>query len=138
MNYSSNEATSLREVIALHRHQDDTGGNTNVIQCIYNHCNAWGEESPIAIGNLPEKGELLGVNPNYDPVISELSYVLGGFVTNCEIASIDNPFTHTTRDFNFDILPSPQFNYLLAYTTYRKNVEKRNFPTIRVPVIHVE
>jgi hypothetical protein len=127
MNYESNEATSLRDVIAIHRLQDSEKGNTNSVrQWIYSHCNAWGEESPIPIAHLPEGRHWISLPsvPNYKTVIDESSCVLGGFVVNAEMSSADFGLTHSTRDITFDVLHSSQFNYLLAYTTFIKNVEE--------------
>ncbi len=124
--YRCSEVISLRDTFSLHRTQDGEKSDAVFLRkWIARHCNIWGEESVIPIEQLPGAvtplPNLLTV-PNWRPVKDESSCVLGGFCTGRRFAGEDNPATHMSRDFTFNIIPSPAFSYLLAYTAKTKGV----------------
>jgi hypothetical protein len=135
--YFARDAPSMRRILELHAEQD--GGRSNgqsVRRWIEHHCNPWGQESVIPVEDLPTgpgRAALLS-QPNYRPVRSEASVTCAGFVVSTGFPKFDNPATHMSKDRIFDLIPSPQFNYLLAYTAKSRGTATG----VGVPRMHCE
>jgi hypothetical protein len=135
--YDAHEALSLRRIFAVHAEQDEgRSQGQSLRRWIEQHCNPWGEESVIPIEHLPtgpHPVDLLSV-PNYRPVHSEASVTCAGFVARSEFSDSDLFAVHMSKDWIFDLIPSPQFNYLLAYTAKTRDTATG----VRVPRMHCE
>jgi hypothetical protein len=127
--YRCSEVISVRDIISLHRRQDDETGDTVSLRLwIARHCNIWGEESVIPIEQLPVGPHytLLPSVPNWRPVKDEQSRVQAGFATQSLLSHGDNLPTHMSRDWTFSIFPSPAFSYMLAYTPKTTSVSNEH------------
>jgi hypothetical protein len=139
--YRCSEVISVKDIFTLHRHQDGEKGHTNSLRkWIAQHCNIWGEESVMPLQQLPD-APLPGALPQWRPINDERSYVLAGFVSRSKFADEDNPAVHMSRDWIFNLMPSPAFSYMLAYTAKTKSVAGPANPAVEatiVPLSHNE
>ena len=140
--YECRERISLLETMALHRGQDDgRGASASVSTWIRRHCNSWGEESAIPLVELPE-GVPLAAFPfvaAWQPVRDEGSYVMAGTVTASQPSGQGSPQHHMTGDFSFELVPSPAFSYMVAYTAEARPIEAaEGRARIRVPICRGE
>jgi hypothetical protein len=124
--YNCQETIKIKEILRIHRKQEPKKGNERCLKrWIRLHCNAWGSESVIPIDDLPvgPKPWDLAYKRNYHPVNGENSTIIAGRVVTNKMADSDSLFTHLSRDQTFNIVPVPQFQYLLAYTAKTRGIE---------------
>lgn len=138
--YRCRETISIRDAVNLHKKQNRNKEPAGSLRrWIRQHANPWGEESVIPLAQLPggvNPSALLS-NPNWIPVMDERSCVLSGLVTDSRFAGEDNPATHMSRDWIFNTIPSPVYNYMLAYTAKTKKITV-NSGNVLVPLSHNE
>lgn len=124
--YRCHETISVRDVMAFHRGQDHgKGSTTSLKEWIYRHCNSWGQESVLPINSIPRAfrwHEIGRGKPNWVHVRDERSYAIAGYQHYSRRTDTDNPFSHETMDWNWDIFLDPQYHYLLNYTAKRKRL----------------
>ncbi|XLS28693.1 hypothetical protein ACJD0Z_16030 [Flavobacteriaceae bacterium M23B6Z8] len=128
----SNEVISVRDQLKLHARQDGDKSNTNSIKkWVSSHCN-FRDNNTINNDN-PEgrwSPDTFTTGRNWTPVTNEKSYMLAGFQDYSRVTHTDNPTSHETRDWTFDIFPDPTFMYLLGDNYKRKSNGERAIPLI--------
>lgn len=145
--YRGTEMIDVRALVRLHREQDGRqAGRLSLRAWLRDHSNCWGEQSVIPIAETPtgpKKLSLLFSAPNWKSVISERSRMLAGIQWDSFLTNEDNPSTHRSLDWLFNIFPSPSFQYLLAYTAKRRSFAKAHggekpLASQQVPYCHNE
>ncbi|GGX02886.1 hypothetical protein [Aquimarina muelleri] len=130
-----NEVISLRDTFQRHSSQDGNKSNTKWVRnWIQTHCNYRSPDTYI--GDKPEVSSAVSIfftGKNWKTVKNEKSVQISGFQDYSRVTYTDNPFTHETRDWNWDVIPDPQFMYLLG-----EGYKGKGSGTNRIPVIHNE
>ncbi|MCB0019845.1 MAG: hypothetical protein KDE09_18775, partial [Anaerolineales bacterium] len=137
--YRSQETISLRDTWRIHASQDGDKGKTQSLKkWIHTHCNPWGEESMIPVATMPRAAVgseiVTGSIPGWQPVASERSRFLAGFQEFSRRNIEDEPRSHSTLDWNLDLVADPAFMYLHSYTTSRRKLNNG----LGYPKIHNE
>lgn len=120
--YRCSEVISTREIAELHAHQDGSRAYLESLRkWIRTHCDA--DSRQTVISDYPDLqvvnigGDNWGsqVYGNWIPVQgSEDTRILAGYQQYSRVTNTDHPFRHETRDWNWDVVPSPAFTYLLT------------------------
>jgi hypothetical protein len=107
--YRCSETVSLRDVIERHTPQDDAKSNTSSVRSwIQQHCDP--DSTETIITETPHCNFIV----SWKAVENEQSRVLGGFQRYSRVTHTDRPSRHETRDWNWDVVPSPQYTYMLT------------------------
>lgn len=121
--YRCSEVVSSTAALQRHAAQDGGRGRTTSLrEWLLHHCNPWGEETPIPVEKTPEaftSAEIATGAPNWQPVTNERSRRLAGFQHYSRRTAKDNPARHATFDWLADVIPDPEYAYLLDYTSKR-------------------
>ncbi|BDS10458.1 hypothetical protein [Aureispira anguillae] len=126
-----NEVVSIRDSFLRNSNQDRDKSNTNSIrQWVKTHCNFFSADTYLS--NKPSLNELDAVlfDKNWQTVHDELSYEVAGFQDKSKVTYKDSPLTHETRDWNWDLIPDPQFMYLLGEGMKAKGNGNQLVPTL--------
>lgn len=130
--YRANEFISLKETFDRHAPQDGNKSSTDsVARWIETHCDPDSGETVIPT-DTSLLDTIVGKVTGWGPVEDERTRFLAGFQEYSRVTYTDNPVRHETRDWNWDIRPSPQFTYMLA----DNNVFKKGSP--QQPFTHNE
>ncbi len=131
-----NEVISLRDTFSRHSSQDGNKSNTSSIRnWVQKHCNyrssdTYNSNKP----NAPGHAEIFFTGNNWGTVSNELSQQMAGFQHSSRVTYTDNPFTHETRDWNWDLIPDPTFMYMMGEGMKNKG----GYGTNMVPILHCE
>lgn len=130
-----NEVISLRDTLKRHYAQDRGLGNTKSIRkWVQRHCNFRSNDTYITDKpEAPVAPGILFTGKNWETVSDERSYELSGFQEYSRVTYTDNPTSHETRDWNWDIIPDPTFCYLLG-----EGFKGKENGINRVPIMHNE
>lgn len=133
-----NEKIGVRKIWNKHARQAKKGENyTSVKEWIADHCNFWSTRT-IHENKAKAKDweKVLETDLNWLDVNGENSrdIELSGFQMLSKQTHIDNPGTHRTYDWNYELFPSPQYNYLFGEGMKHTKLEKGDL----LPFLHNE
>lgn len=129
-----NEVVSIKDAFNRNRPQDRNKYKTNSIrEWIQTHCNYFSADTYL--NNKPpfSESDVFWHNKNWKIVHNEKSREIAGFQDYSRVTYTDYPGTHETRDWNWDLIPDPQFMYLLGAGMKHKG-EGQSL----VPILHNE
>ena len=129
-----NEVISLRETFNRHASQDGAKNNTaSVREWVQTHCNFFSKKTYHSNKPRSSQRRTFFHGDNWHKVSNELSHQIAGFQEYSRVTATDNPTSHETRDWNWDLFPDPQFMYLLG-----EGMKTKGQGNEMVPFIHNE
>lgn len=130
-----NEVISIRDNFKRHNGQDGNKSNTTSIRnWVQSHCNFRSGDTYIT--DKPPLPAAIGIfftGKNWETVTNEKSFEMAGFQDYSRVTYTDNPTSHETRDWNWDMIPDPTFMYLLG-----EGFKGKGSGIDKVPMIHNE
>lgn len=110
-----NEVISLGDAFDRNASQDGVKSNTDSIrEWIQTHCNFFSKKTYQSNKPRSSQGATFFQGKNWKKVSNELSHEIAGFQEYSTVTPLDNPTSHATRDWNWNLFPDPQFMYLLG------------------------
>lgn len=108
------EIVSVRETIQRHAGQDGSKSNTSSVRrWVETHCD------PMSYATVWRERDfrdrvVAETWPDWNAVTTEKSHFISGLQHYSRVTYTDFPSNHETRDWNWDMLPSPHCMYLLT------------------------